>query len=223
MGDFQKERMIISVAWKWLGGHKVESASIPKYYGYKNVLAKNKKLVELIHSLFSAADILVAQNGDAFDIKRCNSEFIKHGLKPPSTYKSVDTLKVARQKFGFNSNKLDDIGATLGLGRKKHTGGFKLWQDCINGNRKAWNKMIAYNEQDVVLLEKIYLKLRPWMTTHPNMNAIDGGEGCTKCRSNNLNREGFTLSNQGRRQRYSCKDCGNWMASTMIMSGNTLR
>ena len=34
---------------------------------------------------------------------------------------------------------------------------------------KAWKKMVEYNKQDIVLLEKVYYALRPWDTYHPNM------------------------------------------------------
>ena len=145
LGDYLQERMIISVAWKWLGKSKVESMCIPDFYGYKKSPTKNKKLIEKLHSLFCAADIIVAQNGDNFDTKMANTEFIQYGLTPPPPYKTVDTLKIARSKFRFNSNKLDDLGNRLGLGRKIHTGGFNLWVDCLRGKKEAWDKMVKYN------------------------------------------------------------------------------
>jgi hypothetical protein len=223
LGDFLQERMIISVAWKWLGSPKVEAMSIPDYYGYKKNPTKNKKLIEKLHSLFSAADIIVAQNGDCFDIKMANAEFIQYGLTPPPPYKTVDTLKVARAKFKFNSNKLDDLGKRLGLGRKLHTGGFKLWLDCLQGKKKAWDKMVKYNKQDVVLLEKIYLKLRPWMTNHPNMNVFDGISACVVCKSTRINKRGWEMKPLGRRRRYQCMDCGKWMGGQLEKAGLTLR
>jgi len=219
LGDFVKERMIISIAWKFLGEHDVKALSIPDFYGYKSKISKNRKLIEAIHKLFCAADILVAQNGDNFDIKMANSEFIQYGLKPPPTRSSVDTLKIARQKFRFNSNKLDDIGARLGCGRKIKTGGFDLWQGCMDGDKRAWSKMVKYNKQDVVLLEKIYLKLRPWAKGHPNMNVLDVASGCVVCKSKHIIKKGSRMTTTGKRQEYQCQDCGRWMSGVLVSSG----
>jgi hypothetical protein len=41
------------------------------------------------------ADIICAHNGDAFDIKKINSRLITNGFKPPSPFKTIDTLKAA--------------------------------------------------------------------------------------------------------------------------------
>jgi len=219
IGDFLKERMIISVAWKWLNEKTVHASSIPDYYGYKPNPTKNKKLIEKIHSLFMSADILVGQNGDNFDIKRANAAFIEHGLMPPHPHKTIDTLKVARAKFDFNSNKLDDLGAKLGLGRKLKTGGFDLWKGCLDGDKASWAKMVEYNKQDVVLLEKIYLKFRPWIKNHPNMNVFDASNGCSSCKSTKLRRRGFSMTKKGRRQQYQCLSCGAWMTGEFTKAG----
>ena len=44
-------------------------------------------------------------------------------MPPPSPYKTIDTLKIARKYFGFNSSKLDDLGRVLGAGEKVRHGG----------------------------------------------------------------------------------------------------
>lgn len=223
IGDFIRERMIISVAWKWLHEKTVHSMCIPDFYGYKSKKLQNKKLIEKLHSLFSAADILVAQNGDNFDIKMANAEFIQYGLKPPPPHKTVDTLKVARSKFRFNSNKLDDLGARLGLGRKVKTGGFDLWLGCLRGEKSSWDRMSFYNKNDVILLEKIYYKLRPWMTNHPNLNVFDGGQGCPYCKSTHVNSQGFQLMPTGRKRRWHCMDCGKWSKGAFESAGLALK
>jgi DNA polymerase III epsilon subunit-like protein len=62
------------------------------------------------------ADLICAHNGDAFDIKKINSRLIVNGFKPPSPFKTIDTLKIARRVFKFDSNKLDNIGRYLSRG-----------------------------------------------------------------------------------------------------------
>ena len=222
LGDFIQERMIICFAWKWLGKPGIQVKAIPDFYGYKPSPKKNKKLIESLHSLFSSADIIVAQNGDSFDVKMANAEFVQYGLAPPPPYKTIDTLKIARAKFRFNSNKLDDIGHRLGLGRKVKTGGFDLWLGVMRGEKSAWDKMREYNKQDVILLEKIYMKFRPWTANHPNMNVFDGHPGCPACRSANVVRNGFNMTRMGRKRRYHCMDCGKWSLGQLEKPGLTL-
>lgn len=221
LGDFVKERQIISVAWKWLGQKEVHALSLPMYPEYKKDRDNNERLVLAIHALFSEADVLIGHNVREFDIRFANAEFLAHGLKPPPPYKSVDTLLIARSKFRFNSNKLGDLGKRLGLGEKVTTGGFGLWAGCLRGDRKSWDKMVEYNKQDVVLLEKVYLKLRPWATTHPNMNEIDQSLRCPSCRSVSVQRRGWSTSSAGRVPRMQCTDCGKWFRAIVKKTGPT--
>ncbi len=216
LGDFIKERQIISFAWKWLGEKEVHVLALPSFPGYKKNREDNRALILELHKLISSADIAIAHNINEFDDKMANTEFISHGLKPPPPHKTVDTLQFARSKFRFNSNKLGDLGKRLGLGEKVNTGGFELWAKCLQGDRKAWALMMAYNKQDVVLLEKIYLKMRPYMKLHPNMNAADRHIGCPVCRSVNLRRRGWSYSNTGKNPRFSCNDCGKWSKGAWV-------
>jgi hypothetical protein len=216
LGDFVKERQIISFAWKWLGEKIVRVLALPMFKGYKKHPDDNRELITRLHKIISAADVVVGHNVDEFDDKMANAEFISYGLPPPPPHKTVDTLKVAKAKFRFNSNKLGDLGRRLGLGKKVDTGGFELWAGCLRGNRKSWARMMKYNKQDVVLLEKIYLKLRPWMGNHPDMNAIDGKIGCPICKSPNLQSRGWSISGSGRRKRFQCKACSKWSVGKLV-------
>lgn len=191
---------LLSVAWKWLDEKKVYSLK----RGSNDV-----SLVNQIWALFDKADIVVAHNGNAFDVKRCMAAFSRYGLKPPSPFKQVDTKLVAKKHFSFPSNSLNDIADFLKIGRKKETGGFDLWLKCMDGDKKAWKTMLEYNENDVVLLEKIYLRLLPYITEHPNLGMLLG-EACSKCGSNKLQARGFSMTQTGKYQRYQCQSCSGW-------------
>jgi DNA polymerase elongation subunit (family B) len=210
-----EEWTILSVAYKWLGEKKVTAL------GAYNDLTEEDILLE-IHEAMSEADIVVAHNGDKFDIKKLNARFIRYGLDAPEPYKTIDTLKVARKYFAFTSNRLNELGKFLGVGEKAPTGGFELWQGCMDGDLDAWKKMLRYNKQDVVLLEKIYLKLRPYMTNHPNINVIDEtSDCCPTCSSTNIQKRGFGMTTSGKYQRYQCTDCGSWSKGKSITTVNT--
>lgn len=215
--DLYRENNIVSTtqdwymlcfAYKWLGEKTVHAHALidDKYNPQK---PDDWHVVEKLWHIFNEADVICAHNGDQFDIKKANTRFTIHGLQPPSPYKQIDTKKIAKKYFGFNSNKLDELGRQLGLGRKAQTGGFELWLDCMKGDRKAWAKMVAYNKQDVILLEQVYLKLRGWHKTHPNVSFFTrNGDECTVCRSQKIKRDGIEYYRGGIAQRYQCLDCG---------------
>lgn len=144
---------ILCVAYKWKG----EKMQFIKTRG------NDKALCKKLHKLFSQADIIVAHNGDKFDVKKSNARFVYHGMTPPTQYKTIDTLKIAKRHFSFPRNKLDSLGEYLGVGRKVKHEGIELWDLCMKGNKEAWKRMEKYNRQDVVLLERVYNKLLPWM------------------------------------------------------------
>lgn len=173
----------------------------------------DKALIKEIWHLLDRAEIVVAQNGDAFDLKKINARFAYWKLPPPSPYRTVDTLKIARRYFAFTSNKLDSLGEYLGLGRKIKHEGFELWKRCMAWDKKAWEQMKLYNKQDVILLEKVYLHLLPWIKTHPNLGVYTDKWVCPKCGSRRLIRRGFQYNSSTKYARIQCKDCHGWSRS----------
>lgn len=211
--QFESEWELLSVAYKWLGEKETHVFGQDRF--------KEEIIVTRLHALFDEADIVIAHNGDKFDQRMANTKFIQYGLTPPSPYRSIDTLKVARRYFRFTSNKLDDLGKALNCGRKVETGGFSLWLGCIQGDEKSWAKMLKYNKQDVVLLEKIYMKLLPWIDNHPGINIIDGIDGgCPKCGSTRVVKRGTRYTKVAITQRYKCKSCGGWSHSRRSISSD---
>lgn len=209
---FEREWYVLCFGYKWLGERKTNVVALPDFRGYKKDPENDYHVVKALWELFDEADIVIAHNGDAFDIKKMNMRFLTHGLPPPSPYKSIDTYKVARKYFKHNSLKLDDLGKLLGVGQKADTGGFDTWLGCMRGDPAAWARMTKYNKQDVVLLEKVYYALRPWMDNHPGINLIEGVlNGCPKCGSTKLQRRGTLKTTKSLvYQRYQCQNCFGW-------------
>lgn len=203
--DFKEEGHIMCFAYKFLDEKKIYTVAT---IDFKK--DGERMVVENLHRLFDTADIIIAHNGDDFDIKMVNRSFARYGMQPPSPYETIDTKKLAKSRFRFTSNKLDDLGEYLGLGRKIQTGGFQLWLDCMAGNKKAWKKMLAYNKQDVALLEKIYLRLRPWAKTHPRIDTTDKIL-CPVCGSHKVQRRGYGYTASGfMYYRFQCNSCGKY-------------
>lgn len=195
---------VLCWAAKWLGEKTVFFDSVFD--------SKPRIMLKRIHDLISEADAVVHYNGSRFDIPILNKEFLLEHLAPPAPYKQIDLLKVVRKEFRFPSNKLDYVAKRLGLGSKTPHEGYTLWVKCMEKDPAAWKVMEKYNKQDVILLEKVYDRILPWIKTHPNRNLYDG-KGCPTCGSNKIQKRGFSYSLTGTFQRYQCIDCGSWSKS----------
>lgn len=205
--------VIISVAWKWKGSKKIEAIHVPKrdLHNDKRVVTKLKKLID-------QADILIGHNIDAFDWKKLNTRCIFYKLGPLNKIATVDTLKVARREFKFTSDKLDYLATFLGVGSKlDNTRG--LWIRIAKGDATAINEMVKYNKQDVKIQEKVYERMLPYITNHPNMNVITGSDElvCTNCGSDKVHRNGYRMTRAGRYVRYRCDSCGAHFRSKSIL------
>lgn len=191
---------VCSWSAKWLGGKQVTRA-LPDAKG------DEKALIKELWALLDEADIVVAHNGDGFDLPKLNSRFAFFRLGPYAPVKTVDTLKITRRLFGFPSNKLDDLCQYLKLGKKVRTGGFELWQRCMANEAAAWKRMKKYNAADVVLLEGLYKHLLPWINNHPN---VTGHGQCPKCGSTRLQFRGLARTSTRSYRRMQCQGCGGW-------------
>ncbi len=189
-----------------------------KWYGEKEVMFDSvfhnspKKMLQRIHKLLNDADVVMHYYGSRFDIPTLNKEFVMHGMPPPAPHKELDLLNTVRRKFRFTSNKLDYVCQKLGLG-KKHDTDFQLWVDCMAKNPTAWKKMERYNRQDVLLLEKLYDRIRPWIKGHANYSLYEAALVCPNCASTSITKRGFHYTSTSKYQRYNCNGCGNWFRS----------
>ena len=203
---------LLSFSAKWLGQDEIITIGLPYYDDYAADNHCDKRLCEDLHKLLSEADILVAHNLVNFDWKVAQTRFLLNGLPmiPPS--KLVDTLNIAKQNFRFPTNKLETLAKHLGVGEKMQNSGASLWVQCIEGDEEAWNEMLEYNTIDVDVLEKVYLKLRPYDKKHPNVSMYYEDRSvkrCVCCGSTDLkltDKKSFTGLSEF--AVYECGDCG---------------
>jgi uncharacterized protein YprB with RNaseH-like and TPR domain len=197
----EKQSKLLSFSYKWQGDKQVKVLSL------KNNTEKG--LLKKLHEILDEADIVCGHNSKKFDVRVVNAFFIHNGFKPPSPYKQIDTLQIARSKFKFASNHLNDLGEYLGVGKKVKTGGIDLWFQCMAGDKKAWKLMEEYNRIDTELLEKVYNVLMPYAENQP---AIYHGLFCPKCGSE-VEFRGTYENKQFIGKRFCCKKCFSWGVS----------
>jgi DNA polymerase elongation subunit (family B) len=207
-----KHGHIMSFAAKWLGDGEI--------FYQENRKEDDRLIVSRLCELLDQADFAVAHNGERFDFPQIHARAVVHGLKPPSPYKVIDTYKIAKKEFGFPSNSLEYLTGVLGCKTKKGKHGkfpgFELWLECLKGNEEAWAELKEYNILDVIALEELYLKLRPWSTNHPNLAVYAENTEkpvCPKCGGTHLQYRGYAYTSTGKYHRLQCMSCGGWSRS----------
>ena len=166
-------------------------------------------LLMVIHSLLSKADVVMGHNAKKFDVKKINARFLKHNMSPPSSYRVIDTLTIAKKHFALSSNKLDYIAKYLGCTPKYKTHKFtqeQMWQECLLGNVEAWEENKIYNLQDIETTVEVWEKLKVWDKTI-NWSIFTGSHKCS-CGSTGLDSSGDVFTNNGIFQRLTCSKCG---------------
>lgn len=190
-----KESKIICICYKWEGSDRMYSLKWDK--------GCDKELIKKFIEVLLEADEVCGHNSDKFDLKWVRTRCLVHGTKSLPEFKSIDTLKISRQKFNFPSNRLDAIGKYLGFGGKKDTGGIQLWHDIIQKNSaRAMKEMVDYCKRDVELLEKVYLKLEGYAKPKTHIGIQSGNDSC------------------------SCPKCGDektWLSSRHVNANGTIR
>lgn len=214
LNQIKKDWHVMAWAAKWLGDPPNKIMYMDQRKA-KNI-EDDKEILKGIWKLLDECDVVITQNGRAFDEKKLNARFILNGMGPPSPYKHIDTKVIASNKFAFTSNKLEYMTDKLCKKYKKikheEFGGFELWKECLAGNLDAWREMEKYNKYDVLSLEELYTKLAPWDRTVDFNLYHDSLETACNCGSVRLERRGFNHTASGKFQRYQCKDCGAWFS-----------
>ena len=209
VGDIEQDWTLASWAAKWVGEKTVFYQGLRKS---KNKRAEHK-ILPGIWRLINEADVLLTQNGKSFDLPKLNAKFIEHGLPPLDEKEHIDTKRLAKGRFKFTSNSLEYLCKVLKTKHQKlkhkRFPGKELWKECLLGNPLAWSDMKRYNIHDVLCLEDVYLKLRPWGLNVNLAKYTKSAEvSCTVCTSEELTKYGFAYKGQSKFQRYHCDSCG---------------
>jgi hypothetical protein len=199
------DKYLLTWSAKWWGESKVHSGVIDPDEARDR---DDSRIVAELGELIRQADFVVAHNGDRFDVPVLNARLLQLGLDPLGNPRQIDTLKLAKKNLKVAYNKLDYLGEYLGVGRKIDTD-FQLWLDCMAGVPAAIKKMAKYNRQDVLLLEKVFDALLPYVKNLPRLvEATEIGQsGCPSCGSKDLHRAGYHRTNASTFFRWQCQTC----------------
>jgi len=192
---------------KWLFSDEIMSNRLTPVEAREE---NDSRIVKNIWKVLNEADIVIAHNGERFDIPKIKARFLIHGLPPTTFYQQIDTKKVAQKEFGFSSNKLEALARSFGVEGKADTD-FNLWAACLQGDEDALKYMEDYNRQDVLVLESVYLIMRPFIKGHPNYNLFVDSDSpvCPHCGGHDLVFAGYYYyTPTGKYKNYRCTSCG---------------
>lgn len=212
----QIEQDWYTICWsgKWLGEKEVFNSSVhqfplPSSGEYKD---NERYVVEALWEKLDKADVVVAYNGKSFDKKKMNWKFFEYGLPEPSPYVVVDPMLIIKGNFAATSNKMDFIARYVdSLEEGKHDTNINLWISCMNNDIQSLDYMLGYCDQDIEVLEHVYLAVRHWDKNAPQMSMYydDNKMRCRSCGSEHLTKleDKHAYTSLSKFEVYRCDDC----------------
>jgi hypothetical protein len=154
----------------------------------------------------------VAHYGSVFDRRFLQGRLLINNLPPIPATKMRDTCMISRSVANFSSNRLGHLSNLLKLKSKKYekksgSDWPGWWFKVMQGNMVALADMAAYCKQDVLALEALYERLKPFDNAHPRM--VMRRDACGVCGAE-VEYRGFSFVGQRRYRRFVCRKCRRW-------------
>lgn len=200
---------ILCIGWKWLHEDKVNLLTIDSYKEFEKDKTNDKPLIKDFLKIYNEADIQVTYNGTRYDVPMILSKTLEHGLEVPPNVPACDLYFTIKSNFKLSRKSLQNVGYYLDLSEEKTPVEGKIWRKAATGDKKSLQYIYTHCRQDVMVLQDLYLKVRPLIRRHPRVGKI---QECASCGSTRLHRRGRALDTIAKkdRYRYQCQDCFHW-------------
>lgn len=217
VNNILEERQIILASYAW-NDEKPKTVTWKKCLKTANKYLQysDKDVVVKLVKLCNEADVIVAHNGQRFDLPWLRARAMFYGIALDHNLQVFDTLKKTRGLLGLNSYKLDYLGKFFVADKKVETGGYGLWLSCMAGDRKAMKLMAQYCEQDVVLLRKYYQELIHYVPAlnHAGVHKGHAKWTCKTCGTHDVRvRKEYVTASGARRFNMTCQNGHNYVIS----------
>lgn len=168
----------------------------------------DRALLVAASKLIEQADLVVGHFASVFDRRFIQGRLLIHGLPPIPPTKLRDTCMIARSVANYSSNRLKHLAKILGLSHQKLENNWpNAWFEVMKGNMGALRKLAKYCIGDVLVLEELYNKLRPFDNAHPAL--VLERSKCPVC-GGAVEYRGFAYAKTHRYRRFRCKSCKKW-------------
>lgn len=209
---------LLCIGYKWFGQKTVHLPSILDFQkGETPDMLDDHLLARHFAEVFDSADYHVTWYGDRFDLPLLRTKLLKYDEPPLNPIPSIDLWWTARKKFKLHNNRLATWQEYLETEHNKTPIHFGDWRRAAFGNKAAMNRVKLHCRMDVLSLEEVFVKFRPWLRNEPTRSWYTGDHGlaCQSCGSKRLTRQGYKKTKVGRFQQWQCQDCGKWMRSRL--------
>lgn len=205
----------ICAAWKWYDAPDVEFAAEWNVGGYDGFM-------RTVWDVFDRADLIIGHNAERFDAKHLMGGWAEMGLPAPSPYKVIDTLKIARGSFAYESNTLDALNKRLGIDAKTDKYSVEVARAAVNGDKEAQARIEGYNRGDIIASEALFDRLRPYAKGIPHLGMwTDDALACPSCGST-MTATGKTVhANVQKYEHLHCPNCGSHARGTTTLKNPT--
>ena len=205
----------ICAAWKWYDQSDVEFAAEWQVGGYDGFM-------RAVWEVFDQADLIIGHNADRFDARHLMGGWAEMGLPAPSPYKVIDTLKIARGSFAYESNTLDALNKRLGIDAKTDKYDVEVARAAVAGDKEAQATLESYNRGDIIASEALFDRLRPYAKGIPHLGMWTDDElACPSCGST-MTATGKTVhANVQKYEHLRCDNCGSHARGTARLKNPT--
>ena len=160
---------IISIHYKFENHDKVHHL----HWGLKKQC--DRDMIAKFVDIMNEATEIVTHNGKRFDTPWIRTRAIYHNIDMRHTYNEIDTYKLCKKYLNLPSNSLKEACRYFGLPAKRDPGGIETWKNIVfNKDKKALDNLLYYGDGDVLSLQSLYEKLRPYVKHNMNYATHDG-------------------------------------------------
>ena len=205
----------ICAAWKWYDQPDTVFAAEWEVGGYDGFM-------RAVWDVFDQADLIIGHNADRFDARHLMGGWAEMGLPAPTPYKVVDTLKIARGTFAYESNTLDALNKRLGIDAKTDKYDSRVAKAAVAGDKEAQDRIRFYNMGDIAASEALFDRLRPYARNIPHLGMwTDDEMACPSC-GHTMTATGKTVhANVQRYEHLHCDNCGAHARGTATLKNPT--
>lgn len=201
--------MILCVGFKEVGKGRPTVLSIQDY-DIEDPIKAEKALLKDISKVLLDCDAWLTHFGTWYDVPFVNSRLLYHKLPTlPANHPQIDTWKVSRNRLKLRNNRLITISEFFGTKDEKNPLKGEQWIRALAGHGPSMGYIIDHCRRDVLVLEEVYLLLRPLMLDHPFTGLGRNGK-CAVCGEGKRQKRGFHRTRTRIFQRYQCQACGSW-------------
>jgi uncharacterized protein YprB with RNaseH-like and TPR domain len=192
-----------------VGEKKVTLFSL-RQYGDGNPLQYEKQLVRDVRKHIMGLDVLLSYYGKGYDIPFLNSKMLEYGFDPLPNLPHVDIYWTAKSNFSLSRKSMQNVAYFSQVSHEKSPVEGRLWKSAMAGNLRALREIEIHNIADIDVLRDVYLKLRPYVRSHPRVNGL---LPCRFCGESRLQKRGISVTAlKNNKQRVQCQNpsCGAW-------------